>query len=192
MTQINLHNKLVDNQLTTQELLDKVEVSNTSEKDLQQICETLAHAFDLRDAAEAYFQLYNSKIMINDSVKLADKDNGEIYGLLTLCKADITNGTPILEEDYEFGMELKEFKQAYAHAFVIDERLRGRNIDKKMLAKALKFLMANSYDFVYCGVEKDLRSHSYWKRLGFVELFSIPQATFYLMPLSEKLYGRYL
>lgn len=38
----------------------------------------------------------------------------------------------------------------------------------------------DTFDFVWCAVEKDLKSHDYWKKLGFKELFSIPEASFYI------------
>jgi hypothetical protein len=53
------------------------------------------------------------------------------------------------------------------------------------------FLIEN-YDFIWIGIEESLRSKSYWKRLGFVEIFTIPEASFYIMPLSKKMINEYL
>ena len=50
----------------------------------------------------------------------------------------------------------------------------------------------NNYDLLWIGVERDLRSHAYWQRLGFVEVFRIEEAVFYMIPLSEKLINGYL
>ena len=49
-----------------------------------------------------------------------------------------------------------------------------------------KFLLEN-YDFIWCGVEESLKTKNYWERLGFIEVFDIPEATFYMMPLNKKL-----
>jgi hypothetical protein len=81
---------------------------------------------------------------------------------------------------------LSQFVQVNGHSFIIDERLRGTGLDRKMLFYNIKFLMKN-YDFIWAGVEIDLKSHRYWERLGFIEVFRIPEAVFYMMPLNEKL-----
>ena len=86
---------------------------------------------------------------------------------------------------------LETFSQVNGHSFIIDERLRGTNFDKKMLYHNIKFL-ADNYDLIWIGVERDLKTHHYWERLGFVEVFSIPQATFYAAPLSKKIISEYL
>jgi hypothetical protein len=60
-----------------------------------------------------------------------------------------------------------------------------------MLWHNIKFLSEN-YDLIWIGVERDLKTHEYWKRLGFVKVFEIPEAIFYLAPLSEKMINEYL
>ena len=44
----------------------------------------------------------------------------------------------------------------------------------------------DEYELIWCAVEKDLKSHGYWKRLGFKELFKIPEASFYAI-FNDKL-----
>ena len=100
-------------------------------------------------------------------------------------------GSPILFFESGLTQYFEDFKQVNGHSFIIDERLRGTNLDKKMLLFNLEFLATN-YDFIWCGVEIDLKSHNYWQRLGFVEVFTIPEATFYLLPLSKKMISLYL
>ncbi len=86
---------------------------------------------------------------------------------------------------------LSDYKQVNGHSFIIDERLRNCGLDKKMLYFNTDFLIKN-YDFIWIGVEESLRSKSYWERLGFTEVFRIPEAVFYLMPLSKKMINEYL
>ena len=72
--QIDLCNKLVDNNLTRNELLERVEIRKTSNDDLEQICKTLAKSFNLSSFMEAFFQLKNSKARLDESIKLIDKE----------------------------------------------------------------------------------------------------------------------
>lgn len=183
---IDLCNKLVDNYLTKDELLERVEIRKTTPDDLGDICDTLSKAFDMYSSDEAFFQLMQSRARLDESVKLVDKYTGEIYGLLMFCENPIKFGSPIVE--YEKGIcdFLDGYNQVNGHSFVIDERLRGTGLDKKMLFYNIEFL-ARTYDLIWIAVEIDLRTHAYWQRLGFVELFRIPEAVFYMMPLNKKL-----
>ena len=76
---IDLCNKLVDNDLSREELLERVEIRKTSEDDLMAICYTLAKAFDLESYHEALWQLENSKVLLEESVKLVDKEQKVAY-----------------------------------------------------------------------------------------------------------------
>jgi len=183
---IDLCNRLVDNDLTRKDLLEKVEIKKTSEEDFDNVCKTIAKAFDLESPGEAAMQLIHSKVLMNESIKLVDKETGEIYGLLMFCEYPVSVGTPLLQINENLAKFLDEFKQVNGHSFVIDERLRGIGFDKKMLFHNIKFF-AKNYDFIWCGVEYSLKSHNYWKKLGFIEIFDIPEATFYMLPFNEKL-----
>lgn len=185
--QIDLCNKLIDKDLTREELLEKVKIEKTNDNDLSKICSTLSKAFDLKGGElEALFQMEHSNALLNESVKLVDKDNGDIYGLLIFCEYPIKFGSPIDFENKELSKYLDNFKQVNGHSFIIDERLRNCGFDKEMLKFNLEFLFKN-YDFIWIGIEESLRSFSYWQRLGFIELFKIKEATFYLLPLSKKM-----
>ena len=188
---IDLCNRLINNNLTREDLLERVEIQKTSVEDFNAICETLAKAFDLSSPNEAAFQLRNSLARLDESVKLVDKENGDIYGLLIFCEYPLTVGSPILNVDRELGISLEMFSQLNGHSFIIDERLRGCGLDKKMLYFSRDFII-NNYDLLWIGVENSLRSHAYWKRLGFTEVFRIEEATFYMIPLSENLITNYL
>lgn len=188
---IDLCNKLVDNDLTKKDLLEKVEIQKTKKDDLEQICKTLAKAFDLSSDAEALQQLTQSNALLDESIKLVDKENGDIYGLLMFCENPIKVGSPISFLENGLTEYLDAYTQVNGHSFIIDERLRGTHLDKKMLWHNIKFLSEN-YDLIWIGVERDLKTHEYWKRLGFVKVFEIPEAIFYLAPLSEKMISEYL
>lgn len=182
---IDLCNKLIDNDLTRQELLERVEICKTSYEDLDEICKLLTKAFNLSSYFEALFQLENSKARLDESVKLVDKESGEIYGLLIFTDYPIDKGSPIIMVEKGLSDYLKDFKQINGHSFIIDKRLRASGFDKKMLYYNIDFLSKN-YDFIWIGVEESLKSLEYWHRLGFVDIFTIPEATFLILPLSKK------
>ena len=188
---IELCNKLIDNDLSRKDLLDRIEIQKTNEDDFDKICETLAKGFNLKSVEEAAMQLLYSHVLIEESIKLVDKENGDIYGLLMFCEYPIKVGSPILFEEPNLSQYLNDFSQVNGHSFIIDERLRGTNLDKKMLYHNIKFLSKN-YDFIWIGVEESLGTFRYWERLGFTEVFRIPQAAFYLAPLSQKMINEYL
>ena len=183
---IDVANKLIDNDLSKDDLLKRVEIRKTTEDDFVAICKTLARAFDLSSPMEAMFQLTHSKARLDESVKLVDKENGDIYGILIFCEYPITMGSPILKYEKNFGEWLDNFKQVNGHSFIIDKRLRGSGLDKKMLYFNKEFIRDN-YELLWIAVERDLRTHGYWQRLGFVEVFKIEEAVFYMIPLSKKL-----
>lgn len=188
---IDLCNKLVDNDLAREDLLGRVEIRKTSVEDLEQICKVLAKSFNLSSHLEALFQLGNSKARLDESVKLVDKETGDIYGLLIFTEYPIDRGSPIRMVESGISEFLSDYKQVNGHSFIIDERLRNCGLDKKMLYFNTNFLIKN-YDFIWIGVEESLRSKSYWERLGFTKVFEIPEATFYLIPLSKKMINEYL
>jgi hypothetical protein len=72
---------------------------------------------------------------------------------------------------------LKSLKQLHGHSFILDKRLRNTNIDKKMINFNKSYI--DEFDFLWCAVEKSLKSHNYWKKIGFKELFEIEEAIFY-------------
>lgn len=189
--QIDLCNKLIDNDLTRNDLLERVEIKKTSKDDLENICKTLAKAFDLSCEGEAFQQLIQSNALLDESIKLVDKENGDIYGLLMFCEYPIKIGTPIMFEEPNLGEYFDKFKQVNGHSFIIDERLRGTNLDKKMLFYNIKFLSEN-YDFIWIGVEKSLRTLAYWHFFGFTDIFITKEATFLMLPLSNKLISKIL
>lgn len=188
---IDLCNKLIDNNLTREDLLERIEIRKTSEEDLMDICTTLAKSFGLSSYNEALWQMENSNALLNESIKLVDKETNEIYGLLIFTEYPIQVGSPIQLAESGISQSLRGFKQVNGHSFIIDERLRNCGLDKKMLYFNADFLIHN-YDMIWIGIEESLRSKSYWERLGFVKIFEIPQATFYLMPLSENMINEYL
>lgn len=175
---IDLCNRLVDNNLTKEELLPNIEIVSTTYDDAPILTELLAKCFNLPGGQEeALRQLLFSNAQLDVSVKAIDKRNGDIYGFLIFSIFPIHMGSPIMHLNPKLGGFLIQFNQINGHSFIIDERLRGTGIDKKMLFHQMEYL--KKYDLIWIAVENSLKTHSYWKRLGFKELFSIPEAIFY-------------
>ena len=130
---IDLCNRLVDNGLTKEEILQNIEITSTSYEDAPRITELLAKCFALPNQEVALRQLIYSDALLDKSVKAIDKKTGDIYGFLIFCNFPIHVGSPILHINPRLGGFLVQFKQINGHSFIIDERLRGTGIDKKML-----------------------------------------------------------
>ena len=176
---IDLCNRLVDNELTKEELLPNMEIVSTSYDDAPVLTELLAKCFNLPSRETALRQLLYSNAQLDNSVKVVDKRNGDIYGFLIFSMFPLHIGSPILHFNSRLGGFLIQFSQINGHSFILDERLRGTGIDKKMLFYQKKFL--ESFELIWLAVEKSLHTDNYWKRLGFKEIFSIPEATFYCL-----------
>jgi hypothetical protein len=174
---IDLRNILVDNGLQKEEILQNIEVVSTSYEDAPKLTELLAKCFDLPNQEIALRQLLYANARLDKSVKAIDKRNGDIYGFLIFSIYPVHVGSPIFHINPKLGGFLVQFSQLNAHSFIIDERLRGTSIDKRMLRLQNEYL--NQYELIWCAVEESLGTDNYWKRLGFKELFRIPEATFY-------------
>lgn len=179
---INLNGILCENNLTKDDLIKRIIVEKTTNKDIIKITEILTKGFDLSSQREAIHQLAESDVDLENSVKLIDKTNGDIYGLLIFSNFPLHLGSPLMMFDNELGKFLSNLKQINGHSFIIDERLRGCGFDKKMLYHNMDFI--KQHDMIWCAVEKDLKSHNYWKKIGFHELFKVDEASFYIKILN--------
>ncbi len=182
---IDLYNRLVDNDLSGEDLLENIIVCNVDKNDIARIIEILAKSFGMGGEYEAFFQIVNSKMDLENSVKAIDKRDGKIYGLLMFAHYDVMDGSPLRMLNPTFCTYLAQYSQINGHSFIIDERLRGTGLDKKMLYYNSEYLKQS--DFVWCGVEASLKSHNYWKKLGFIEMCKIHDASFYILPLNEDI-----
>ena len=176
---IDLCNTLVDNDLTREELLPQIKVVSTTYKDAPKLTELLAKCFNLPSEEVALRQLLYSNARLDNSVKVIDERNGDIYGFLIFCSYPLIVGSPIEHINKRLSGFLDAFKQINGHSFILDKRLRGVGIDKQMLFLQKEYL--EKYDLIWLAVEYSLKTNNYWKRLGFKELFKIPDATFYGM-----------
>lgn len=182
---LDLCGKFVDNDLTKEELLQNMEIAKMSFDDAPFISDIFYRSFGLPSLEEALRQLIFTNARLEESVKLIDKRNGDIYGFLIFSDHPIQVGSPIETINPYLSAFLGGMKQIHGFAFAIDERLRGFGFDRKMLQYNMDFL--ENYTYIWCAVEKSLKSDNYWKRLGFKEIFSIPEATFYILPLNKSL-----
>lgn len=183
---IQVNNILCDNDLSKEDLINHMIVTKTSYSDAKNIIAILAKCFGLYSQEEALMQLLQSKANLNESIKLIDERNGDIYGVLILSEFPMHVGSPIVEYDYNKAWKLSKYRQLNGHSFIIDERLRGCKYDKEMLSHNNQFI--EQYDVLWCAVENSLKSQKYWKRFGFNELFKNREATFYIKIKDKKIF----
>ena len=179
---IKINDKLCNNEKTREELLNVISIEKTRNEDFYNIVPIIDKCFGINSYQETIKQLLYSEADLENSVKLIDKTNGDIYGLLIFSKYKISIGTPIKFINNELSDFLDNYSQINGYAFIIDERLRGTSLDKKMMLFNKEYL--ESFDFIWCAVDIDLKTHNYWKRLGFEELIKIKEAIFYIKPKS--------
>ena len=179
------NNFQIQDNKTTQGLISHIEIRKTSYEDAVDIISILKEAFDIQSDRETLRQLLYSQADLDNSIKIIDKRDNKIYGILILSKYNILQGSPIMRYNPMMGELLQDYSQINGHSFVIDKRLRGTDIHKEMLNKALDYVL--QYDFIWCGVEKKLKSHSYWKRLGFEEILTTDEASFYVKTKDKNL-----
>ena len=182
---IDLSNRLVDNNLEREEILKNIIVTGTTYEDAPILTKLLAKCFGLYGQEFALRQLLFSNAQLDNSVKAIDKRNGDIYGFLILSKFPIHIGSPIMHLNAKLAGFLIQFSQINGHSFIIDERLRGTGIDKKMLRYQKDFL--DKFEMIWCAVEKSLKSVSYWHKLGFIDIFITDEATFLVKPNNEEM-----
>jgi len=175
--------KLHDDKKTKKDLLKYFKITKTSYSDIVEILEILSKTFNI-DEREALRQLLYSKADLDNSVKLIDTRDNKIYGLLIFSLFQIQNGSPIMIMNPYLSDYLYNLSQINGHSFVIDKRLRGCGIDKKMLMFQKKYI--DEFDVVWCGVENDLKSHKYWEKLGFFPIIEDNHGIFYIKTKDKK------
>ncbi len=167
------------------ELIQNCIVTSTTYSDVFEIVKILSKSFNINSKQEVVRQLLYSKADLDNSVKIIDKRDNKIYGLLIFSEFNINEGSPILLNNNELGKYLSNYTQINGYSFIIDKRLRNTSFDKLMLDYCKDFV--NEFDFIWCGVEKKLKSHNYWQRLGFVNILKTNDADFYVYSNNKKM-----
>lgn len=169
---LHISDRLNDSPLTTSELMPRCIVTKTCKGDVFDILRILMDCFKIPSLKEALMYANNMKLNLTESVKLVDKETNTIYGILMFGETNMPFMPHMMNELF------RNFKQVCGIGFLIDERLRGRGFDMKMLYHNKEYL--EKFDLVWCGVDSSLPTHNYWKRLGFTECVSMPNVSFYL------------
>lgn len=177
--------KLVDNNLTKDEIIQRLKICLTTSDDAYQMGEILKRTFNLKSKEEALYQMISVHTLFRRSIKVVDKYTNEIYGLLILSDFPLHYGTPLMDYSKKLGELTMKFKQLNGFAFILDDRIKGCGIDKMVLSYFLNHTnFPKEYNLIWCGVENNLKSHEYWKRLGFKFLFENGEAKFYVKLLN--------
>ena len=172
-----------DDSKTKKELLENIIICKTEYKDVFEIIRILKETFNIPSNEHVIDQLLTSNANLKESVKIIDKRDNKIYGILIFSHFNIAKGTPIQFYDNDLCNKNKMLKQINGHSFVIDKRLRNTNIDKQMLSFNNEFI--KQYKMIWCGVDNKLKSKNYWLKLGFKELFHDNFASFMIKKEKE-------
>lgn len=174
-----------DDEKDRYELLSNAIVTKMSYDDADEVLNMLVKNFGVPNRREALRQLLYSNARLDESVKVIDSTDGKMYGMLIFCEFPIHIGSPLMMTKNRFvGEYLMSQKQLNGFCFILDDRLQGCHIDKQMLLFNTAFI--ETYDYVWCAVEKGLNTEKYWERLGFIRLFEDDRATFYIIGTNKK------
>ena len=169
---------------TKEELINNIEICKTENRDFINIALLFHSQFDLPTERDAVQQLLYSNVNLNESVKLIDKRDGQIYGLLLFSNYRIEKGTPLQFTNEWLVKYLMPMTQLNGFLFIIDPRLRGERFDMEMLLYNKEYW--DTFDLIWCAVDTNYNTHNYWKHVGFHEITNIPQATFYVKFKDKK------
>lgn len=190
----NTFDILRDDCKTTSELLENVVIEKTSPRDYYDFIEIIAKTFEVQgndNVSHHIFtlikeELTQTKADFNESIKLIDKRDGEIYGLLVLSHYPIQIGSPIMtkENTRMIGEYLMGRTQINGFAFVIDKRLRGYGFDKKMIEFAMPFI--EQFEYMWVATSINFKAPNYYKKLGLFEIYRDRNAIFYIADTKKR------
>lgn len=180
-----INNRLQDDILTSEELKERCVVKKTTKDDIFEIARILCNHMGVNDPMLTFHQLMTVNIVFEESVKIVDEKTNKIYGILILAKHPLNVGSPIQLIDYVGSKAVEKYKQINGFVFIIDERLRGCGFDREMIKMVKPYI--DTFDFIWVAVEKDLRTHNYWKRLGMREILTTNEANFYCYFINKTI-----
>lgn len=179
---VKLENTLFKDSHTSEYLEKHCKIANTSPKDLDAIASILVYCFNIPKmcstrAGDVVRFLYETKIDIYNSVKLYDPATERIYGILLIGNKQLHEASPIYQNNKLLKDVLSGCNQVNGIGFLIDDRLRGRGFDRKMMMHNKDYF--DKFDLIWHGVDNSLKTHNYWKRFGFTELIDDGHVKFY-------------
>lgn len=126
------------------------------------------------------------QIKLTSSLKVVDKRDGKIYGLLLFSNMRIQGNTPLHLNTYLY-KATNNCIQENGFLLLLDDRLRNNHIDNELFKIAIEdYKLLEEIDFLWCGVDKGLKSHNYWLKRGFYKLFEDCQTVFYGLPINRN------
>lgn len=181
---IQIENRFNKKKIEKEELEKFCRISKTNEHDIFEIAKILCYNMGLNNPIMALQQLLNTNVNVNESIKLYDPRDNSVYGVLILSNFPMEKGSPLSIIEPKAAKLLKNYSQINGFLFIIDERLRGSGFDKKMIEMALPYI--SQFDMIWVGVDKNLKTHNYWQRLGLVKTLTTNEAVFYTRFINKK------
>lgn len=170
-----------DDGKTRESLMPNIKIGNLSEKDVNQVLGSISNILDV--PVECLIeQMEVTNVDVSNSIKIYDVRDNKTYGVLIFSNYHVFAGSPVLSLP-DVAKQFLDKNGINGYLFCIDRRLRGTNLDKRMLQYSIGYL--KQFDYVWAGVGRKLNTHSYWKRMGFNEFLAIPEAIFYKMSIED-------
>lgn len=166
---------------TRESLIPNIKIGNLTNNDINQVLGSISNILKIPEEC-LMEQIAVTNVDVTNSIKIYDVRDNKIYGVLIFSKYHVFKGSPVLMFD-DVARQFLNKEGINGYLFCIDKRLRGTHIDKKMLQYSVGYL--KQFDYVWAGVGRQLKTHSYWKRMGFNEFLAIPEAIFYKMNVED-------
>lgn len=150
--------------------LDGIRILKTEASDYEEILNILSEEFNFMSREEIARDIKDVNLSI--SIKAIDKDN-KIIGILLFQNTDFSEYMKRVKKviktnfDNDYIKSLKTKKGISGTAFVISKEYRGTLLNKMFIKETPSII--SGYDYVLSEVDERLKTHNYWKRMGFKE-----------------------
>ena len=170
-----------DDNLTKHDIVARCVLDYTSIFDMFKVANIMHKCFKIPTPEESLNYLKEINADLEHSVKYYNPETNDVYALLLMANNRFDTSIPNLEKQSPLvPLMFNDFKQKEGAAFIIDKRIRNIGLDKMMLDAYKNTKDYKNHDLIWCGVNHELKSHNYWKRLGFLNFYNDHAASFYL------------
>lgn len=160
--------KLIREQLELINDISKIKIENILDNDYEEVLDIMSEEFDFLSREEVAEAIDDVNYSI--SLKAVNQEN-KIVGILLFENTDINSFLKRVGKPLHLNYSLDIFKNKKGingTAFVINKKYRGSQLNRMFLSAARSII--SGYDYVLSEVMEQLKTHNYWKHMGFKEL----------------------
>lgn len=182
---IQVKNIIHEDGKSKEELLNNYQIKKTEIGDLIGIFNIVKNC--MGSPFESVLDFFEKQqIKLTSSLKVIDNRDNKIYGLLLFSNMKIQGNTPLHPNTYLY-KATNNCIQENGFLLLLDDRLRNNHIDNELFKMAIEdYKLLEEIDFLWCGVDRKLKSHNYWLKRGFYKLFEDCQTVFYGLPINRN------